>query len=67
MIKLYKGAVQAKPEDVCLFMLDSSGLSKIFTQLVYEHEPVLTHIDFSLLEKKYHFHINCSPSILMMV
>lgn len=61
MIKLYKGAVQAKPEDVCLFMLDSSGPSKIFTQLVYEHEPVLTHIDFSLLEKKYHFHINYSP------
>lgn len=63
MIKLYKGAVQAKPEDVCLFMLDSSGPSKIFTQLVYEHEPVLTHINFSLLEKKYHFHINYSPSL----
>lgn len=63
MIKLYKGAVQAKPEDICLFMLDSSGPSKIFTQLVYEHEPAFTHIDFSLLEKKYHFHINCAPSL----
>lgn len=57
MIKLYRGAVQAKPEDACLFILDSSGPSKIVTKLVCE----LTHIDFYLLKKKYHFHINYSP------
>lgn len=63
MIKLYRGEIQAKPEDICLFMLASSGPLKIFTQLAHEQGHVLTHIDFSLLEKKYHFHIKYSPSL----
>lgn len=62
MIKLYRGNIIDEQEDICLFMLDSFGLSQLLMQMLKKQDKQLSYLDHSLLEKIYHFMIEALPS-----
>ena len=55
MIKLYRGQIIEEAESSCLFMLDSAGPKQILKQLIEKQSTPNLLLDFSLLNKKYHF------------
>ena len=62
MIKLYRGKIIDEQEDICLFMLDSFGLSQLLMQMLKKQDKQLSDLDHSLLERIYHFMIEALPS-----